>query len=235
VAVYDDYEEIAEEARRKREAGELSDREFAAIVERALSRAGFGNSDLAREVLQLRQALTRETDRGCALTAAAYLDEMLTSLLTEYFVDHRKIVEQFFAPAGPLSSFSAKIDMSFALGLLSADARSSLHVLRRIRNDFAHVAAGVTFRDDAVASRCVSLCGDSGLTPRQRFIRGAMRLVGTVYAAFQHAEHREPAVDPPPSVEAEAHVRKLAWAIEDETDSHYFERTLYDEDEGDAV
>ena len=232
--VYDDYEEIAEEARRKREAGELSEREFASIVERALSRAGFENPELAREVLQIRQALGRETDRGCALTAAAYLDDMLTSLLTEYLVDDKKVVDQFFASAGPLSSFSAKIDMTYALGLLSAETRSSLHVLRRIRNDFAHVAAGVAFREDVVASRCVSLCRDAGLTPRQRFTRGALRMVGAIYAAFQDAEHREVAVEPPTSADAEDRVRTLRRAIEDETDNHYFDRALYGEDD-DAV
>jgi DNA-binding MltR family transcriptional regulator len=231
VPVYDDFEEIANEARRKRESGQLSDAEFSEIVERALRRAGFQNVELAREVLQLRQTLSRETDRGVALTAGAYLDEMLTALLTAFFVNHAKIAAEFFAPAGPLGSFSAKIDMSYALGLLSAKARFALHIIRRIRNEFAHVSAGLTFGDEAVASRCGALCADAGLKPRQGFTRAALRLVGTIYAAFQQTEHREPAAEVEPSADANRSVQRLNWAIDDETDSHYFNRALYGDDD----
>lgn len=53
--------------------------------------------------------------------------------------------------------------------------------------------------------------------------------------AFQNAEHREPAQEASSTVKAETHVRKLQWAIEDEIESHYFERALKEEDEDDAV
>jgi DNA-binding MltR family transcriptional regulator len=232
--VFEEYDDIVEEARRRREAGQLSDGEFADIVERALRRAGFENPQLAREVLQLRQTLRRETDRGCALTSAAYLDEMLVVLLTSHFIDEPKIVNEFFSPAGPLSSFSAKIDFAYALGLIDQPTRSSLHVIRRIRYDFAHVSAGISFKDEVVSSRCMSLHQDSSLTARQKVTRRTLALVGTVYAAIQVVEHREAAAESEISAEAEHRVQKLAWAIEDETDSHFFDRVLHGEDD-DAV
>lgn len=46
--------------------------------------------------------------------------------------------DKLFTGYGPLASFSAKIDMAFALGLIDAEQRKTLNHVRHIRNVFAH-------------------------------------------------------------------------------------------------
>jgi DNA-binding MltR family transcriptional regulator len=137
------------------------------------------------EIIQLREILVSETDRGCALVAAAYLDEQLASLLRGFFIDDTKLAGKLIEGNGPLGSFSARIDLSHSLGLIPKLAVRDLHLIRKIRNDFAHIAAPLTFDDPAIASRCAQLRHDvfrQQLPPRHKFIR-----VATGVAAFIHA------------------------------------------------
>lgn len=58
-----------------------------------------------REVMEFRETLTEETDRGCALMAASFLDEQLRKMLETCLVDDPE-KEKFFGPQAPLGSFS---------------------------------------------------------------------------------------------------------------------------------
>jgi DNA-binding MltR family transcriptional regulator len=109
------------------------------------------------EIVKFRQALTPESDRGCALHAASYLDGELETLLRARLVDDAKTVQEFFRPDGPLGSFSARIDMAYLLGLIGPAARRDLHLIRKIRNDFGHNPSPINFSDPAIASRCREL------------------------------------------------------------------------------
>ena len=46
--------------------------------------------------------------------------------------------KSLFEGNGPFSTLSSKIDVAYALGLLSSEERRELHLLRKIRNEFAH-------------------------------------------------------------------------------------------------
>jgi len=46
---------------------------------------------------------------------------------------------------GPLGTFSAKVDVAFALGLLSEKSRRDLHNLRKVGNEFAHNPDDIDF------------------------------------------------------------------------------------------
>ena len=92
----------------------------------------------AIQAVDFRPTLTPETDRGCALMAAAYLDSQLEELLRAVFVDDQKVVSELLQSERALGSFSAKIDMAYSLGLLPADAYRDLHLIRKIRNECAY-------------------------------------------------------------------------------------------------
>jgi len=77
-----------------------------------------------------------ESDRACAILVGAALESSLEHLLKETLV--KATPRQLFEGYGPLSSFSAKIDMSFAIGKISDDERRDIHLLRKIRVEFAH-------------------------------------------------------------------------------------------------
>jgi DNA-binding MltR family transcriptional regulator len=107
--------------------------------------------------IEFRSTLNAETDRGCALMAAAYLDDQLAVLLKAYFVDDLTVANTLLVPSQALGAFSARIDVAYLLGLLSREERKALHLIRKIRNDFGHVAQPLSFRHQVIADRCKNL------------------------------------------------------------------------------
>lgn len=59
--------------------------------------------------------------------------------------------ERIFRGYGPLSSFSAKIDVGFALGLFDEAIHRDLRALKDIRNAFAHTSSPMHFKSAALA------------------------------------------------------------------------------------
>ena len=77
---------------------------------------------------------------GAAVIAAAVLDEILQMLLLARFIElGSKRKEALFDKIGaPLWTLSAKIEVAFALGVISNEARLAAHFIRDVRNKFAH-------------------------------------------------------------------------------------------------
>jgi DNA-binding MltR family transcriptional regulator len=120
------------------------------------------------------QILLKESDRGCALVAAAFLEEELAILLRGYFIDDDKCIKNMFGPFGVLDSFSSKILMAYCLGLISKKAKTDLELIKRIRNKYAHNAKAVSFNDADIILLCNKLHHDVYLeisTPKMKFIR----------------------------------------------------------------
>jgi len=150
------------------------------------------------EVLRFRDLLGSETDRGCALTAAAYLDAELQSLLRNYLVDDADVAEHLFAPDRPLGSFAGRIDLAYMLGLIPRLAARDLHLIRKIRNDFAHEPWNVSFETPVIASRCRELRHDvfhEDLPARKRFMRVATGVAAFIHVAMGAQPRREVAQD----------------------------------------
>ena len=95
-----------------------------------------------------------ETDRGRALVTAAFLDETLKRLLMARISvggnKKKKFVQPLFDIFGPLSSFSAKIRICYAIGLISETVADDLDAIRRIRNEFAHSLIERSFEDSPI-------------------------------------------------------------------------------------
>jgi hypothetical protein len=79
-----------------------------------------------------------------------------------------------------LATLSAKIDLARLLGLISETIRSDLHIIREIRNEFAHHIAHKTqhtkigfdsphIRDKCMALRCIA--HEPPSDPRFAFVR----------------------------------------------------------------
>jgi hypothetical protein len=139
------------------------------------------------EVFEFRQSLSDETDRGCALMAAAYLDSELQKLLSKYCVNNPNVQKDIFGRSRSLSTFSSRIDMSYLLGLLGPNAHRDLHLIRKVRNEFAHVASPIDFNDPGLAQRCDELYHDAygkPVPPRKKFMRVARGVLGIIHAIF---------------------------------------------------
>ena len=104
-----------------------------------------------------RKSLSGETDRGCALFAASYLDQALSDLLFLNLVENKHIDKDLFEGTSPLATFSSRITMAFYIGKLSPQMRRELNLIRKIRNEFAHSAENISFESDAIANRCREL------------------------------------------------------------------------------
>lgn len=144
------------------------------------------------QIIEFRKTINIESDRGCALMAAAFLDEQLIKLLESYFVDDTTINKRLLGSSGVLGSFSARIDMAFSLGLIAKNIMTDLTLLRRIRNDFAHFSAPITFGSDSIVSRCLELKSafvPKSLSPRARFCR-SMITIATQIELTKHSLKR---------------------------------------------
>ena len=109
------------------------------------------------EFVAFRKALTKESDRGCALFAAAFLDKALSDLLFLSLVADKRIEKDLFEGTSPLSSFSARIKLAFYLGKISKECRADLDTIRGIRNEFAHRVELISFDNQSIADRCKNL------------------------------------------------------------------------------
>ncbi len=110
-----------------------------------------------KEKSALSSELSKESDRGCALYGASYLESALSDLLYCSLAMDKNIEKELFDGTAPLSSFSARINMAYYLGKLSKNQKVDLHVIKKIRNEFAHVAKPMSFDSDKVSDRCKGL------------------------------------------------------------------------------
>lgn len=95
-----------------------------------------------------------ESDRGCILTGASVLDDLLAGLLKKRLgrTEHvsKLAMGPLFASMGPLSSFSARIKLAYCLDLISQWEFDDLELIRRIRNKAAHEYTSRTFTDNEI-------------------------------------------------------------------------------------
>jgi len=109
------------------------------------------------------ESFLKESDRGCAIFGAALLHDDLELLLRAFFRDDPRIVRSVVSPLfqtyAPLATFSARIQLSFAMRLIPVDLKEKLDVVRRLRNDFAHASGPIDFKDERCCDRLALLIG----------------------------------------------------------------------------
>jgi DNA-binding MltR family transcriptional regulator len=73
------------------------------------------------------------------IIGATFLEMLLENILREFLIDEEKrVTEELFDGYKPLSTFSSKITMAYCLGLIYKSVHDDLHLIRKIRNEFAH-------------------------------------------------------------------------------------------------
>lgn len=106
-------------------------------------------------IVEMMSELKKETDRGMAILGAAMLDEKLKTILTNFLIKGKQAERLLNGPNAPIGTFSAKLDMAFAVGLISEDEYQDAEIIRKIRNDFAHkFDLKFSFGNESVAARC---------------------------------------------------------------------------------
>lgn len=115
-------------------------------------------------------AFRGESGRAAAVLGAAYVEARLERLFRSRLL--AAAPDSLFAFRGALGDFAGKIDLAFSAGWISADSRHDLHIIRDIRNDFAHdVDHTLAFDTQSVRDRTANLRGPNRL---QEVIKAAM-------------------------------------------------------------
>ena len=126
-----------------------------------------------------REEFEKESERACVILATAMLDQALLAILQAQLVpissSRDDLLEDGYAP---ISTLSARINLAHRVGLISTKFCRDLHIIRDIRNDFAHDIRGCTFDNDSVRNRVLALIQSSGVVERcpkirQSFTEGA--------------------------------------------------------------
>lgn len=113
---------------------------------------------MANTFTSLMHELEAESHRGAIVLAASWLDDQLTQLLKGFLcppADNAR--DELLRVSGALGSFSVKIELAYRLGLLRKDVYRSLHIVRRLRNDFAHLTAKLDLDSPSVRDRVTTL------------------------------------------------------------------------------
>ena len=139
------------------------------------------NDEDSRYFRQFLKEYQGESDRGAALVGAAQVDKQLADLLRSFLLPIRQTNELLEGNNAPLGTFSARITAAYCLGLITDLEHNELHLIRKVRNEFAHHTHGLTFESEKVASLCANFSDrfppgpDHPVsTPRHMFINGVM-------------------------------------------------------------
>ena len=85
--------------------------------------------EINAEYRQVHADLEAENDRSAAILGAAYLNDLLERLLSRSLVD---------GSTTSARDFHGRIDAALGLGLIPTLIAEDLHIVRQIRNKFAH-------------------------------------------------------------------------------------------------
>ena len=170
--------------------------------------AGYSASDLANEMTAIanEDALAPFFEANMStfervVRATGMLDSQLRLCLILRF-DHqpsKNDLEKVFEGYGPLASFSQRIAVCSASGIISGDTRHDLGHLKTVRNRFAHSVHAMNFDDAEVQKACMSLRAMADLpeyvpdhSMEKRFLESALHVYFVLFAkmALLHVEQR---------------------------------------------
>ena len=104
-------------------------------------------SEFVREFVAFLGGLANEGERALVIGDSARIDVALERLLKAVTHPCPGGRDDLFDADRPLGTFSAKIAAAYRLGLLDHDVESALHMIRRMRNEFAHATTPVTLSE----------------------------------------------------------------------------------------
>jgi hypothetical protein len=110
--------------------------------------------------MQVVADLIFQSDRSISIVAAANLDRLLYFLWLESFAENRrrKIAKEVFNLSnGALHSLDSKINLLYGLGGIGEHEFHDLHLIRKIRNDFAHYLDICDFNSPRISDQCQRL------------------------------------------------------------------------------
>lgn len=94
--------------------------------------------ELSSEAYDFTVTTIQDKHKAIVLSAAARLDVILEKILKKLMQPCSGNADNLFDTERPLSSFSAKINLAYRLGVIDSNFEHALQMVRKIRNRFAH-------------------------------------------------------------------------------------------------
>lgn len=116
--------------------------------------------NLPQEIIKMNEYLShirQDSDRGAVLSFAAVIEERLKEVILLFLMENKSSLKLLDGFNAPLGTFSAKILMAHALGLISDKEFKEIQTLRKIRNRFAHSLEKIDFETDDIKSMLYTL------------------------------------------------------------------------------
>ena len=88
---------------------------------------------------------------------AAFLEDFLTDAIRTRLLHDESVLDQFLSGMGPLATFSAKIEIAYLLRIATIECKQAMHIVRHVRNEFAHNPEPITFRTPRIKDMCSHL------------------------------------------------------------------------------
>lgn len=111
----------------------------------------------------------KESDRAAGILAGSFVEHYLGEFLQEILVDDPIVRDLFNQPFAPLSSFSSRARLCFALKLIPKDFLADLDIIRDIRNHFAHHPLETSFGNPQVERLCSRLSVATSLRKTKKY------------------------------------------------------------------
>lgn len=111
--------------------------------------------------------MRQDSDRGAVLSFAAALEDRLKEIIMLFLRDSKSSDELLNGFNAPIGTFSAKILMAHALGLITDKEFKEIQTLRKIRNRFAHAWENIDFETNDIKAMLYTL-PVIGLSPEEK-------------------------------------------------------------------
>lgn len=145
------------------------------------------------DVFNVHRELEAQTDRAVAIVGAAFLDAKLEMVLNLHCAPALSNNEQknlFRGPTAPLGSFSGKMRVAHAFGLIGPRSYADLKLIAKIRNRFAHDLQITNFSEPAIIESCSKLqladyvfsSQEIPHDPRGRFLNSVVNIMHFMYS-----------------------------------------------------
>lgn len=116
------------------------------------------NSEKCDSINQdLYAELNGGSERAAAIFGAAILDELLRQVLVAFMISDDKETKELTRESSVLGTYSSRIRAAYCLGLLTAEERNDLDLIRRIRNPFAHRVRPPSFEEGQIRDLSLNL------------------------------------------------------------------------------
>ena len=95
-----------------------------------------------------------ETDRAAIVLGAAQVDDLLAQILEKRLIGS---VKELLDVNGPIGTFSSRINMCHASGVIDKEFCNSIHAIRKLRNTCAHSIKSINLDIPPICNQIRSL------------------------------------------------------------------------------